>query len=67
MVNYNNGKIYKIEDLNGEMCYYGLTTKERLCKRMTEHKRAYKCWKLGNTHNMTGAENTRITLMEEFP
>ena len=75
MVNYNNGKIYKIEDLNGDMCYIGSTTKEYLSQRMTEHRRAYKCWKNGNTHNMSvfdifeahGMENSRIVLIETVP
>ena len=36
MVNYNNGKIYKIEPLNGEEgdIYIGSTTKEYLSQRM---------------------------------
>ncbi len=47
MVNYNNGKIYKIEDLAGEMCYIGSTTKDYLSKRMVQHRSLYKRWKDG--------------------
>ena len=32
MVNYQNGKIYKVEDLGGNMCYIGSTTKDFLIK-----------------------------------
>ena len=44
MVNYGNGKIYKIEDLAGEMCYIGSTTNDYLSKRMVEHRAMYKRW-----------------------
>ena len=77
MVNYQNGKIYKIEDLNGEMCYYGLTTKERLCKRMAEHRAKYGGWKKDpakysptssfKIFEKYGVENCRIVLMELCP
>ncbi len=46
MVNYQNGKIYKIQDIGGNMCYIGSTTKDFLSKRMVEHRSAYKNWKL---------------------
>ena len=44
--NYNNGKIYKIECLNGETndIYIGSTTKEFLSQRMTKHREGYKTW-----------------------
>ena len=45
MVNYNNGKIYKIENLGGDMCYIGSTTKDYLSKRMVEHRCACRRWK----------------------
>ena len=47
MVNYNNGKIYKIENLGGNMCYIGSTTKDYLSKRMVQHRSLYKRWKDG--------------------
>ena len=75
MVNYQNGKVYKIEDMNGEMCYIGSTTKDMLCKRMTEHRKMYKCFKNGKTNNFTvfdifekyGVEQCRIVLIELCP
>ncbi len=75
MVNYNNGKIYKIEDMNGEMCYIGSTTKKNLSQRMAEHRRGYQCWKAGTQAYSTaysifdkhGLYNCRIFLMELVP
>ena len=45
MVNYNNGKIYKIQPkFNGEEgdVYIGSTTKQLLCQRMAGHKQHYR-------------------------
>ena len=76
MVNYNNGKIYKIEDLAGEMCYIGSTTKDYLSKRMVKHRSAYKCWLSGTLKTnfsvfqifeKYGIENCRIVLVELCP
>ena len=75
MVNYQNGKIYKIEDVNGEMCYIGSTTKDMLCKRMAEHRQSYKRWQNGNgiktyvfeIFEKYGVENCRIVLLEICP
>ena len=50
MVNYNNGKVYKIEPLcehdEGDI-YIGSTTKKYLSQRMDNHRNDYKRWKLG--------------------
>ena len=50
MVNYNNGKVYKIEPIceheEGEI-YIGSTTKDYLSKRMVEHRNKYKMYKSG--------------------
>ncbi len=75
MVNYQNGKIYKIEDVAGNMCYIGSTTKDFLSKRMVEHRVAYKRWIHGKQRNITaftifetyGLENCRIVLVELCP
>ena len=74
MVNYNNGKIYKIECLSGDPndIYIGSTTKEYLSQRMDTHRNNYKCWKGGKTGKMMsfnlfdkyGVENCVITLIE---
>ena len=40
MVNYGNGKIYKIiEQSSGKIIYVGKTTKEYLSQRLVEHKK----------------------------
>jgi len=73
MVNYSNGKIYKIESIAGEgEIYIGSTTKQYLCQRMDEHRRAYRRWKedKGNKtmsfdiFDTFGVENCQITLLE---
>ena len=53
MVNYANGKIYKIEsiinieDIEEPLIYIGSTTKNYLSQRMDEHRSNYKMWKIG--------------------
>jgi hypothetical protein len=74
MVNYNNGKIYKIEALNGEEgdIYIGSTTKELLSQRMSKHRSDYKRWLNGISVKITsyilfekyGVDNCRIVLIE---
>ncbi len=72
MVNYQNGKIYKICDANEEMVYIGSTTKKYLSQRMDEHRSKYKAWKNGKTNNVTvynifekyGVDNCNILLIE---
>ena len=59
------------------MCYYGSTTKERLCQRMAKHRTDYNSWKKDPVkYNPTtsfkffekyGVENCRIVLMELCP
>ena len=75
MVNYNNGKIYKIEPVTGGEdvdVYIGSTTKIRLCDRMCQHRSHYKQWKNKGTYKITsydlfdkyGLENCQIVLLE---
>ena len=74
MVNYNNGKIYKIVADNGDEgdVYIGSTTKQRLCDRMCEHRCHFKRWKEGKQERITscdifgkyGIENCNIVLLE---
>ena len=74
MTNYSNGKIYKIEPLNGEDgdVYIGSTTKEYLSQRMTAHRYDYKRYLDGKYHNVTsfklfdkyGIDNCKIILLE---
>jgi hypothetical protein len=74
MVNYSNGKIYKIESINGEDddIYIGSTTKEYLSQRMNTHRQDYKRWKEGKCNKTTsydlfnkyGVSNCQIILLE---
>ena len=76
MVNYQNGKIYKIEDTGGNMCYIGSTTKDYLSKRMVQHRACYNLWKKDPTATRYsvfsifeeyGIDNCRIVLVELCP
>ena len=53
MVNYNNGKIYKIVCNISGLIYIGSTTKEFLSQRLINHRSAYKSWKNDNTKHYT--------------
>ena len=69
MVNYANGKIYKIECLTTGLIYVGSTTKERLSQRMVEHRSQHKAYKNGKYHyvscfNILENDNYRIDLIE---
>jgi Fe2+ transport system protein B len=75
MVNYNNGKIYKIEALTGpldEKVYIGSTTKQYLSQRMEKHRGDYKRWKEGKGNKIMsfdlfdkyGVDNCAIVLIE---
>ena len=75
MVNYSNGKIYKIEpncEHEEEEIYIGSTTKEYLSQRMEKHRSNYKYWKegkYGKTYSFIlfekyGVENCNIILLE---
>ena len=73
MVNYTNGKIYKIQKIGGEgLSYVGATTNNYLCQRFEKHKYDYKRWKAGLFNKITvfeifdkyGIENCSITLLE---
>ena len=75
MVNYQNGKIYKIEDIGGNMCYIGSTTKQLLSQRMSEHRSKFTAYQKGTYHKITafslfetyGIDNCRIVLLELSP
>jgi ribosome-interacting GTPase 1 len=78
MVNYTNGKVYKIEPtvemLDEGDIYIGSSAKEYLSQRMDTHRRDYKQWKKGNasytkmsSYNLFdkyGVDNCKITLLE---
>ena len=77
MVNYKNGKIYKIvtNDIDTNECYIGSTCRDRLSNRMANHRREYKRWKDGkagkissiNLFEKYGVENCKIVLIELYP
>ena len=77
MPDYQNGKIYKIEALNGEEndIYIGSTTKTTLAERMARHRSQYKAWKNEKASYTSsfklfdkyGIENCRIYLIQNFP
>ena len=72
MVNYSNGKVYKIWSVLGDKIYIGSTTKEYLSQRMDNHRRCYKLNKNGKGNNITsfilfdeyGISNCKIELLE---
>ena len=76
-INYNNGKIYKIEAINGEEgdIYIGSTTKQYLSQRMTKHREDYNRWHQGKYDKIMlfdlfenyGIENCKIILLENCP
>jgi hypothetical protein len=72
MVNYENGKVYKIVNNVDNKCYVGSTTKQYLSQRLDKHRSGYKRWKNGKTHKTSsfvlfdkyGLENCDIILLE---
>ena len=72
MVNYSDGKIYKIDTLLGDEIYIGATAEPLLSKRFAHHTYAYKRWQNGNANKIMvfdifdkyGAENCNIVLLE---
>ena len=66
MVNYQNGKIYKIESLIGNCCYYGSTT-QTLNKRLIIHKCDFKKNKGISSDEILKYDDYKIILVENFP
>jgi len=69
MVNYKNGKIYKIWNTENDKLYVGSTTR-MLCKRMAGHRSKAKI--LANRmlyvgFNTIGIDHFKIELIEEYP
>jgi hypothetical protein len=74
-VDYNKGKVYLIEPIvehDESEIYIGSTTEDYLSKRFNGHKRMYKSWLNGKTHNVRvfnlfnkyGVDNCKIILLE---
>jgi hypothetical protein len=74
-MDYQKGKIYKIESHVGPKIYIGATIKNRLSQRMASHRADYKYWKSGKCTKTTsydlfdeyGVENCKIVLLESCP
>ena len=73
MVNYQNGKIYKIIDNTNGNIYIGSTC-EKLCRRLQKHRSSYKCYlnpnvKQGHIRSFNILKNNdyKIILIEECP
>ena len=75
MVNYQQGKIYKIvSNIDDSICYVGSTCKEKLCQRMTQHRADYKKWQRGiggkvrvyDLFDKFGVDHCQILLVEIY-
>ncbi len=72
MVNYGNGKVYKIVSDETDKIYVGSTTKKYLSQRMDSHRADYKRFKNGQGDNIKSFEilkyeDAKIILLESFP
>jgi len=73
MVNYKDGKIYKIVDNTNGDIYIGSTCCKLLCQRLRQHKNDYKrCINKKRVNNITSYEIIKnndyyIELIENFP
>jgi len=72
MVNYANGKIYKIVSDQIDKCYVGSTTKKYLSDRMGKHRTDYRRHKRGTMNYLTSFEimkydDAKIVLLECHP
>ena len=69
MVNYQDGKIYKIINDVDDSLYVGSTTK-MLCQRLASHRSSINTKKAGKIHihmKNLGVEHFTIILLESFP
>ena len=72
MVNYRNGKIYKIVCNITDECYIGSTCEPTLAMRMSKHVGDFKMWKAGKKNRISSFDiiergNYNIYLIESFP
>ncbi len=76
-MDYQKGKIYKIESHAGPKIYVGSTTKDKLSQRMASHRSDYRKWKSDkikyckvmsfDMFDEYGIENCQIVLLELYP
>jgi hypothetical protein len=76
MVNYQNGKIYKIQKIGDDSkIYIGSTTKLYLSQRFDTHRSDYRRYRAGKFNKVTsfdlfdayGIENCEIVLLQTYP
>ena len=66
MVNYQNGKIYMIESLEGDCKYYGSTV-QSLALRLSKHRNEIKAGKNPSSKKVLKYQDARILLVELYP
>ena len=71
MVNYENGKIYKLYSPSKNMVYYGSTAEKYLSRRLQSHLSSYKRYKNNTYHycksfDVLECEDYKIELVEEI-
>ena len=71
-VNYQDGKIYQIVDLETDECYIGCTCEPTLARRLAKHVGNFKGYKNNKDNFMTSFKilennNYDIQLIENFP
>jgi len=71
-MNYQNGKIYRIDCLTTNEVYIGSTCQPTVAKRLATHIYNYKYWKNGKSNFTTSFQiiernNYKISLIELFP
>lgn len=69
MINYQNGKIYKIVSAQTDKIYVGSTTKKYLSSRMAEHRSLSKKTekKQCTSNRITQYSDAKIVLLESYP
>jgi len=66
MVNYQNGKIYKIESIEGKCMYIGSTC-QLLCQRMAKHRYRHKTDKAISSTEVLKYNDAKIYLLLKYP
>jgi hypothetical protein len=71
-MDYENGKIYRIDCLTTGQVYIGSTKEKTLSLRLSKHKASFKYWNSGKGCHQTSFEilkhgNFKISLIELFP
>ena len=65
MVNYGDGKIYKIVSNQTDQVYFGSTTNS-LARRISEHRAKYKSYQKGNGAYVTSFELSEISRLSDY-